>query len=65
MAEDQVEHYALQLTDVARQLNSFAGSIKKQRRGKPARSQVCEASAEYVADASLIGEAELGWLRAG
>jgi four helix bundle protein len=65
MAEDQVQHYAVQLTDVARQLNAFAGSIKKQRRDKPARAQVREAPAEYAADALLFGEAELEWLQAG
>lgn len=65
MAEDQVQHYAVQLTDVARRLNSFASSIKKQRRGQPVRSQVREAPAEYVADALLFAEAELEWLWAG
>lgn len=64
MAADQVQHYALQLTEVARQLNAFAGSIKNQRRGKRAQSEVREASVEYMTDASLFGEAELEWLQA-
>jgi four helix bundle protein len=61
---DQVQHYALQLTEVARQLNAFASSIKDQRRGKPAQNKVREAAVEYMTDASLFGEAELEWLQA-
>jgi four helix bundle protein len=63
MAADQVQHYALQLTEVARQLNAFAGSIKEQRRGKLAQAEVREAAAEYVADAPLISEVDLEWLQ--
>jgi four helix bundle protein len=62
MAADQVQHYALQLTEVARQLNAFAGSIKAQRRGEPPQSKVREAAVEYVTDTPLFDEAELEWL---
>jgi four helix bundle protein len=64
MSADQVQHYALQLTEVARQLNAFAGSIKAQRRGKPARSEVREASVGCVTDEPLFSEAELEWVKA-
>jgi four helix bundle protein len=64
MAADQVQHYALQLTEVARQLNAFASSIKDQRRGKPAQTKVRESSVEYVADAPLVNDDELEWLQA-
>ncbi|MBN1976037.1 MAG: four helix bundle protein [Anaerolineae bacterium] len=64
MSADQVQHYALQLTEVARQLNAFAGSIKKQRRGRPAQAKVREATGGYVADARLFSEVELEWLQA-
>jgi four helix bundle protein len=62
MAADQVQHYALQLAEVARQLNAFAGSIKIQRRGKRTQSEVREFAVEYVTDALLFSEAELEWL---
>ena len=64
MAADQVQHYALQLTEVARQLNAFASSIKAQRRGKPAQAKVRESSVEYLADEPLVNETELEWLQA-
>jgi four helix bundle protein len=69
MPTARVQEYSLQLTDVARQLNSFAATLKSQRHGthpqpKPAR----EPFAEYLVDsaddisAPLITDDELVWL---
>ncbi len=71
MPSAQVQDYASQLTDLARQLNSFASNLKTQRRGgQPQSKTVREAAAEYVTDdpgdtpAPLFTEEELAWLQA-
>ena len=70
MPSDHVQDYASQLSDLARQVNAFAASLKAQRRGSQSQSQkVSEASAEYVTDQSngvpdsLFSEDELRWLQ--
>lgn len=67
MPIDRAEYFASRLSEVGRQLNRFAKSLKDQRRGeaKPANT-VHEASTEYVtaSDTPLFTEAELDWLRA-
>ncbi|MBL7161920.1 MAG: four helix bundle protein [Anaerolineales bacterium] len=51
MTTKDVDNYASQLTDLARQLNAFASDIKVQRRGKQGSSKtVREESPEYIAD---------------
>jgi len=66
MSSDEVKQCASRLTDVARQLNAFARSLKAQRRGSSKRSTaVREAASEYSADDTqipLFTEAELEWL---
>jgi len=66
MSSDEVQQYAARLTDVARQLNAFARSLKAQRRGSSKRSTaVREAVSEYSADDAqvpLFTETELEWL---
>jgi four helix bundle protein len=71
MSSTQVQDYASQLTDLARQLNAFAARLKAQRRGSQTQSKtVREATTDYVPDgpsdapASLFTEEELGWLKA-
>jgi four helix bundle protein len=71
MPPDAVQKVAAQLTDIARQLNVFAGSLKSQRRGGESKTAVMrEASAEYIVDISddtstaLFGDDELTWLEA-
>lgn len=66
----QVQDYVSQLTDLARQLNAFAATLKAQRRGsQPQRKTVREAAAEYWTDWSddpampLFTEEELEWLQ--
>ena len=65
----QVEEYASKLTELARQLNSFAGMVKEQRRGGQKRTkEMREFSADYVVDAlddtpeTLFTDPELVWL---
>jgi four helix bundle protein len=64
-----VQENAAQLTDVARQLNSFAATIKTQRHGTRPRSNTArEPSVEYLADSPddisspLFADDELAWL---
>lgn len=66
MQEDEVQGYANQLTEVARQLNSFANSLKAQRNDSKSRSKkVREPNIEYAIDTlhnasePLFTEAEL------
>lgn len=70
LTADQMQDYASHLSDLARQLNAFAASLKAQRRGNQSQSQkVSEASTEYVTVQSngeleaLFSEDELQWLR--
>jgi four helix bundle protein len=71
MPSAQVQDYASQLTDLARQLNAFAARLKTLRR--TARTQpktACEVTADYVADeqsdapSPLFTEEDLEWLKA-
>jgi len=65
MPTSQVQDYADQLTDLARQLNSFAADLKTQRQGgKPQGKAAREARVEYVTDSpvSLFTEKDTGWL---
>ena len=71
MPSAQVQDYVSQLTDLARQLNAFAATLKTQRQGGRTQPKaVREATAEYVTgwsdDASLplFIEDELEWLQA-
>ncbi len=74
MQSEQVQHYASQLTSLARQLNAFASSIKTQRKNKPRQANtLAEAAVPYITDASdeildeipdpLFTEDELQWLQ--
>jgi four helix bundle protein len=66
IASDQVQDHATRLTDLARQLNSFAQSLKDQRRASHKRSSaVRETTPEYTSDSPqspLFSETELEWL---
>ena len=69
MRAEEVNDYATRLSDVARQLNTFANSLKAQRRdNKPTSKTVRELGAEYsVVDwvedtAPLFSDVELNWL---
>ncbi len=65
----EVQQYASQLTDLARQLNAFANSLKSIRsgEGKPPKT-LRELAAEYAVDnwenfpETLFADAELDWL---
>jgi hypothetical protein len=64
-----VQDYASRLTDLARQLNAFATTLKVQRRGSRVQPTVVrEAAAEYVLDwqynasLPLFSPDELEWL---
>ena len=69
MPTAHVQEYTMQLTDVARQLNSFAATVKSQRHGtRPQPKTAREPSAEYLADSPddvsvpLFTDDELAWL---
>lgn len=69
MSYDQVQKYAAQLTNLVRQLNAFASTLKSQRRGDQTQPKaVREAVSEYVIDwlrdaaEPLFIEDELEWL---
>lgn len=69
MQAGEVKGYAVRLSDVARQLNTFANSLKSQRQDNKAQSKsVRESSAEYLTNASvgdamlLFADTELNWL---
>lgn len=58
MPAKQVQNHVSQLTELARQLNAFAATLKVQRRGGRAQSKaIREVVAEYVAD--LPGDASM------
>jgi len=66
MKPDQAQGYASQLTEIARKLNSFAGSIKEQRSGTKQPAEVRETTAEYMASTTLtplFSQADLDWLQ--
>jgi four helix bundle protein len=69
MEPGEVQKYVDRLTELARQLNTFAGSLKIVRaEQKPKSSAVREEQAEYLIDdlddisAPLFSEDELNWL---
>ena len=69
MRADEVKAYAARLSDVARQLNTFANSLKAQRKdSKPQSKSVRESGVEYVVDElifdspPLFTNTELDWL---
>jgi len=71
MPSAQVQDYASQLTELARQLNAFAATLKAQRRGsQPQPKTMREAATAYVTDwlddepVPLFTEEELEWLQA-
>ena len=70
-SDDQVNKYSQILTDLARQLNAFASSLKSQRShesAQPKTKRIQETGAEYIADTMegfpelLFSEAEIHWL---
>ncbi len=69
MPADEVKSYAARLSDVARQLNMFANSLKSQRKdSKPQSKSVRESGSEYVVEGwlddstPLFTDTELNWL---
>ncbi|HJQ13287.1 MAG TPA: four helix bundle protein [Anaerolineales bacterium] len=71
MQSEEVQEYVNRLTDLARQLNTFASSLKTVRaEQKPKTSAVREDQAEYAAilpeeiPDPLFSEADLNWLSA-
>jgi four helix bundle protein len=61
----EAERYAGQLTNVARQLNSYAADLKKLRRaGQPQTKATREAGTRYVtaSPAPLFSEGDMEWL---
>ena len=69
MKAEEVKEYASRLSDVARQLNMFANSLKSQRReNKPQPKSVREPEAEYLLEDlfddsnPLFTDTELNWL---
>jgi len=68
MTPEQAQDYTTQLTGLARQLNSFAGSLKTQRqRGSKKSASVRETTTEYMIDISddspLFDDDEVEWLQ--
>ncbi len=70
MKLDEVQEHVNRLTELARQLNSFAGSLKAVRaEQKPKTSAVREEQAEYLtigledSPNPLFSEDELNWLQ--
>jgi four helix bundle protein len=69
MQAEEVKDYAARLSDVARQLNTFAGSLKSQRQdSKPLSKSIRETRVEYSVDdwledtTPLFTGPELNWL---
>lgn len=69
MQPEDVREYAARLSEVARQLNSFASSLKSQRQeGKAQSKLVREQNSEYVVEGfsdnltTFFSDAELNWL---
>lgn len=69
MNADEVKTYVARLSDVARQLNTFAASLKSQRKDTKSKSStVRESSTEYVVDTwlddsmPLFTDLEFDWL---
>lgn len=69
MQADEVKAYAVGLSNVTRQLNTFANSLKSQRKDNKAQSKsIREPDAEYVVEifyddsVPLFADTELNWL---
>ena len=69
MQSEDVKGYAARLSDVARQLNTFANSLKSQRKdNKVSSKSVSESSAEYIVEdrfndsTPFFTDLELKWL---
>jgi four helix bundle protein len=69
MQSDDVKSYAARLSDVARRLNTFANSLKSQRKdNKVSSKSVSESPAEYIVEDRLndsipfFTDLELKWL---
>ncbi|MBL8064103.1 MAG: four helix bundle protein [Anaerolineales bacterium] len=69
MPAEEVRAYAVRLSDVARQLNTFANSLKSQRKDNKAQSKsIREPSEEYIVDSwlddstPLFTDLQLDWL---
>lgn len=69
MQSEDVKSYAARLSDVARQLNTFANSLKSQRKDNKASSKsVSESPAEYIVEdrfndsIPFFTDWELNWL---
>jgi four helix bundle protein len=69
MQSDDVKSYAARLSDVARRLNTFANSLKSQRKdNKVSSKSVSESPAEYIVEDRLndsipfFTDLELNWL---
>jgi four helix bundle protein len=66
MSTSEVQEYISQLTDIAKQLNAFAESLKSQRSGG---KTIRELAAEYKVDLAddipetLFDESDLAWLQ--
>ena len=70
MEADETNNYAVRLSEVARQLNTFASSLKSQRKDSKALSKsIHEPGAEYIVtdeaanDKPLFADTELNWLK--
>ena len=67
MQAEEVKAYTARLSDVARQLNTFANSLKSQRKDDKAQSKsIREPGAEYAVEDTmpLFTDLELNWLEA-
>ena len=68
MKPDEVQEHVNRLTDLARQLNTFASSLKTVRSEQKSKSAIRESQAEYLTISlddipdPLFSEAELNWL---
>ena len=68
MKPDEVEEYVKRLTELARQLNTFASSLKTVRTEQKSKPAVRESQAEYLTislediPSPLFSEEELNWL---
>lgn len=69
MQADEVRDYSVRLSDVARQLNAFVGSLKNQRNeSKPRSKSVSEPRTQYVVEdfdsgsKPLFSHSEINWL---
>jgi four helix bundle protein len=69
MQANEVKDYAARLSEVARQLNTFADSLKAQRKASKSQSRsLLEPSAEYLVGgqtesmSQLFTDSELNWL---